>query len=363
MLRRLRLAVVTLVLALGALEVGLRVFVHFKGEPIGASESIEGEWEWADEHLRAGRPVLESTLAYDPGLGWRNAASLRQPDLTTNADGWRSTHEFERAKPPGRRRLVFVGDSYTFGFGLGDAQNFAALTQQRLGAGWEVLNFAVPGYGTDQQLLCYETVARQYDPDAVVLGFFLRDYTRNLQDFRTYAKPRFELEGEGLRLVGVPVIAPEELFGLYQRGERRVGGSPWRSWVWADISRKWARQCERRIDEDATGWQLVARMQQRFRDAVRHDGAHPLWLVIPTDDVVAGEDPAYEKLAELTVAHAAVLGLDCIDLAPLFRAHDETNPSHSFKRRPEEGGHLSVTGNVLVADALMGWLERRVSTD
>ena len=63
------------------------------------------------------------------------------------------------------------------------------------------------------------------------------------------------------------------------------------------------------------------------------------------------------------MAHAAVLGLDCIDLAPLFRAHDETNPGDSFKRPPEDGGHLSVRGNVLVADAPMGRLERRVSTD
>jgi len=363
MLRRLRLAVATLLLTLAALEVGMRVFVLLKGEPIAPNESIENEWEWADEHLRAGRAVLESTLAYDPVLGWRNVASLRLPDLTTNADGWRSASEFERAKPAGRRRLVFVGDSYTFGFGLGDAQTFAALTQERLGAGWEVLNFAVPGYGTDQQLLCYETVARQYAPDAVVLGFFLRDYSRNLTDFRTYAKPRFELEGEGLRLVGVPVMAPEELYGFYLRGERRVGGGFWCSRVWADIRGKWAKGRERDIDDDSPGWQLVARMQQRFRDAVRQDGALPLWLVIPTDDVVAGEDPTFQPLAELAVTHAASIGLDCLDLAPKFRAHDQAHPGDSFHRPPEEGGHLSVTGNALVADALMEWLERRGVAD
>ena len=363
MLRRLRLAVVTLLLALAGLEAGVRIFVLVKGEPIGANESVESEWEWADEHLRAGRAVLESTLAFDPVLGWRNAPSLRLPDLTTNADGWRASHEFVRAKPAGVRRLVFVGDSYTFGFGLRDAESFAALAQERLGPAWEVLNFAVPGYGTDQQLLSYERVAREYEPDAVVLGFFLRDYSRNLQDFRTYAKPRFELEGEGLRLVGVPVMPPEELFALYQRGQRRVGGSFWCSRLWADVSRKWARERERRIDGDSTGWQLVARMQQRFRDAVRSDGAHPLWLLIPTDDLVAGGDSIYEPLAELTVAHAASLGLDCLDLTPIFRAHEEAFPHDSFKRPAEDGGHLSVRGNELVADALLEWLERRGSSD
>lgn len=339
------------------LEVGTRAVVVARGDvaPAG-NESLRNEWEWAAEHLAAGRAVLDSTLAWDPELGWRNAPGLGGQELTTNAQGWRAARDFAEAKPPGVRRLVFVGDSYTFGQGVADDETFAARCQQRLGPGWEVLNFAVPGYGTDQQLLCYERVARDYAPDVVVLGFFLRDYSRNLLDFRTYAKPRFTLDGEGLAVVGVPVIEPQALFELYASGERRVGGGEPRSWALAALEAGWARWRERSVSADSVGWQLVARMQRRFFDAVRADGARPLWLLLPTDEVVAGAQDGHARLSELSIENAARIGLPSLDLAPLFREHDRAHPDDSFHRPPELGGHLSATGHALVADALVAWL-------
>lgn len=342
-------------------EVGIRVWCAVGDEVApSADASTKNEWEWAERHLEAGQARFGSTLAYDPALGWRNARDLRLPDLTTNSDGWRATREFLPDKPPDTRRLVLVGDSYTFGFGVRDDEAFAALVQQGLGAGWEVMNFAVPGYGTDQQVLSYETIARRYQPDVVVLGFFLRDYSRNLLRFRTYAKPRFELDGEGLRLVGSPVIEPGELYSLYAEGERVVGGGVIRSWFAASFHYSWRKLRDRDIHVGAEGWRIVARLQQRFRDAVLADNALPLWLQIPTEEVVRGEKSSYTPLSELSAAHTDELGLDCIQLAPLFREHDRAHPEDSFHRPPEEGGHLSLTGNRIVADALVAWIEQRL---
>lgn len=357
MIRRLRIVLMAVAVTLVVLELLLRGWFLVRGEPGPAvSESQEQEWEWADKHLRAGRAVFDSTLAFDADLGWRNAPSLRTPELNTNSSGWRADREFTLDKPAGTRRIVFVGDSYTFGYGLSDAQAFPAQLEERLGAGWEVLNFAVPGYGTDQQLLSYEQIARRYAPDVVVLGFFLRDYPRNLLDFRTYAKPRFELEETGLRLVNVPLPTPEQLYAEYASGRRRVGCSPWRSWLAILLEHGWMRVRERDIDAEAVGWRLVARMQERFLDQVRRDGARPLWLQIPTDKAVLGDDGTFGPLQALSREHAARIGLECLDLAPIFAAHDAAHPEDSFHRPPEQGGHLSVTGNRLVAEALEAWL-------
>lgn len=360
MKRRLRNLCLWIVVMFVCLEGATRVWFAVEDEVAPAGDpSLQEEWEWAERHLQAGRAEFESLLAFDPVLGWRNTRGLRLPDITTNADGWRAAHEFVLEKPPGIRRLVLLGDSYTFGFGISDEEAIAALLQQRLGAGWEVMNFGVPGYGTDQQLLSYETVARRHVPDAVVLGFFLRDYSRNLLSFRTYAKPRFELDGEGLRLVGTPVTAPSELYALYAGGERRVGGAALRSWFVAMVRGHWCKLQERDVHAGSEGWELVARMQRRFRDAVLADGALPLWLQIPTDDLVLGDGGSYAPLAELGAAHAAGIGLDCLDLAPLFLEHDRAHPEDSFHRPPDDGGHLSPTGNRIVADALAQWVEAR----
>jgi hypothetical protein len=121
----------------------------------------------------------------------------------------------------------------------------------------------------------------------------------------------------------------------------------------------WRKLEERDIHVGARGWQLVARLQQRFRQAVLADGAVPVWLQIPTEEVAHGEQSSHTPLSELSAAHAEEIGLDSIQLAPLFLANDRAHPEDSFHGPPEQGGHLSLTGNRIVADAIVDWILRR----
>src|SRR6185437_5462925 len=90
----------------------------------------------------------------DPALGWKNreghfdmASPGRPPFRYTNwSQGRRATSEREMLDDP-RPRVVFVGDSYVYGYGLGDADTFAWRFEQRHPE-LQVSNYGTPGYGT-----------------------------------------------------------------------------------------------------------------------------------------------------------------------------------------------------------------------
>ena len=67
-------------------------------------------------HERTGHRYL-----YDPRLGWRNIpgweATTNGKKLTINSRGLRD-REYALAKPAGVRRVLVLGDSYTWGYGV-----------------------------------------------------------------------------------------------------------------------------------------------------------------------------------------------------------------------------------------------------
>jgi hypothetical protein len=118
---------------------------------------------------------------------------------TVNARGYRGPEHGPRTRA--RTRVVIVGDSVAFGYGVADEETFAAVLERAHG-GLEVLNLAENGYGTDQALLKLEGEGLAYEPDVVVLSFCLaNDFVDNAQCFSYgHPKPCFALEGGALRL-------------------------------------------------------------------------------------------------------------------------------------------------------------------
>jgi len=242
---------------------------------------------------------------------------------------------------------------------VADEEAFAHVLGELLGPSWEVLNISAPGWGTDQQILAFEENGLACDPDVVVLGFFVRDYSRNLLSFRQYFKPRFELEGDGLRLVGGSVPAPESVFAEYVGGERQVGGSWYRSRFIDKCIGSWRKFRDRDIHGEAAGWKLVARLMERFQQRASDEGIDALWMVIPTDETVAGTADRYITLAGLCEEKAGDLGLELLQLTPEIIEHDRIHPDQLAHRPAELGGHFSPAGHRLVADQIFRWVSSR----
>jgi lysophospholipase L1-like esterase len=127
----------------------------------------------AETHLRF---VSVKTDAF--GMTW---AAQRWFLLHTefNSLGCRDK-EWTRVKPPGVRRIAFVGDSFTYGWGIERVEDrFPDRVEARLnasGAGrFEVLNVAKPGWDTADQLQPISDMIEHYALDEVVLCYVPND--------------------------------------------------------------------------------------------------------------------------------------------------------------------------------------------
>lgn len=100
--------------------------------------------------------------------------------LRTNRDGQREDRDYDVAKPEGCIRIVGVGDSGMFGWDVEQGENYLAVLEANLakrgGANYEVINFAVPGYDTFQEMQTLRTKALAWQPDIVIVGWCENDF-------------------------------------------------------------------------------------------------------------------------------------------------------------------------------------------
>lgn len=357
MLSRRRRLLYTLVTLLGlgiVAELGLRLSCGLRGEPPPvADDSLEYEWKWAETHLEAGSiSIGPGPHRFDPRTGWSLQPGFQDREVTINSAGMRARREYARERSAGVPRVLLLGDSFTYGAWVPDEVTFAHVLETELWPGLEVLNLAVSGSGTDQQILAYEHEGRAYRGDVVVLGFYVDDASRNLLTFKLYQKPWFRLEGGSLRLHGLPLTPPEELYQDYLEGRRRIGPPWYQSRVYLALERLIARLQSRRTGPDSEEWHLLAALMQRFAETVRADGAVPLWMILPHADVESEGASRFEPLEELCEARARELDLPCLRLAPAFHAHRAAHPGDPLYRPREAGGHFSAAGHRLVAREL-----------
>jgi lysophospholipase L1-like esterase len=94
-------------------------------------------------------------------------------------------HEYEEApKPDDVYRVLLLGDSFTYGAGVDDDEKiFARIIERRLNDELplpdiervEVYNGGVPGGLSLHWVALFQEIAEWYDPDLVVIVFFIRD--------------------------------------------------------------------------------------------------------------------------------------------------------------------------------------------
>jgi hypothetical protein len=181
-----------------------------------ANEDYTNHRQWVRRHQKSGMEVYYKFDVYDPSTGWRPKPNLRDVRvfdnkiLNTNSKGIRGKIDFPYTKDQERLRILIIGDSFTFGDEVSDAETYSYYLQQML-PHTEVINMGVHGYGHDQMLILLRQEGVKYEPDIVILGFLPLDMPRNVLQFRDFAKPRFVLEGGELKLTGVPVPRPEDI--------------------------------------------------------------------------------------------------------------------------------------------------------
>ncbi len=113
-------------------------------------------------------------------------------------------YEYSILKPKDTMRIVVVGDSITEGMGVNFNDTYAKVLEKKLnedGIKTEVLNFGISRYSTIQEIQVLKRKALLFEPDIIVLGYFLNDpifedpfinYLKELTNYET-DKKTFEL--------------------------------------------------------------------------------------------------------------------------------------------------------------------------
>lgn len=112
----------------------------------------------------------------------------RSPDyrvnVRTNAHGVRSDRDIPYEKPAGVYRIIGLGDSFALGYEVDLEDTYLYRLEHRLHAlgarSVEVVNLGVSGFGTAEELITLREEGFRYDPDMVVLAYFVNDIENNV---------------------------------------------------------------------------------------------------------------------------------------------------------------------------------------
>ena len=160
MFKRLLFALVPAIILFGVTEMGLRVMGWPKVTE--AFEHNEPFWVVDPDLKTYSMPHNEENTSFE---------------VSTNSDGLRSSIEVTDAKKT--LRIMTLGCSTTFGWGVADSETYPARLQHYLTeAGYgnvEVVNAGQPGYTSFQGDWLWDALLDDYKPDVVLVGYIVQD--------------------------------------------------------------------------------------------------------------------------------------------------------------------------------------------
>jgi lysophospholipase L1-like esterase len=303
--RPLRLALVSSVLLLAALEIAVRV-----------SGIVKLDSGAATPHQTAFNAAGMFVSDDDPALSYRN-----RPDAATTVDGIEYRHDAlgRRVLPepsaaasavapagaqPHKPRVAFLGDSTTYGLGLPAGDTLPAQVTAALEGAIVPLDLGVCGYGSGQELALY-TAERESlkDVELIVLVVFPNDF----------APGTFRYD-ERLHLMYLdPLPVPHALKGLLWRSDLY-------RWIVSGAAER-LRQSGQLDPLNAANHEQALTAVRRLAEQVAVDGHTLLVAHLPAMEALDPylfQEPV-DKLAQV----CAQANLPYIDLLPAFLAERE----------------------------------------
>ncbi len=383
--------VITVVIIVILAEITVRAFVTMapKGPTFANAPLLPRSWESESAHYRRmlstgvtrGIPIYEA----DELLGWTIASNRSTQDglYHTSAEGIRSPRpDMSFAEQHPGHRVALVGDSYTFGLDVSYEESWGHHLERELGAGFQVLNFGVPGYGLDQAYLRYERDTREWNPKIVVFGIYPHDLVRTMSVYSfitfpdwesPYAKPRFTVDAERLALLNVPLLRPSEIFAKpsiadlpFLEYERNYNEFEWeqrlyhRSYLARLAVSKFPRWEPLGPNVDGDAMKTVnGRIIQAFLQLAKQRSSTPVvvYLPSPADLTVSAGDPTRRRLVD------EILDMEGIRYEDLTSCLLKLAPSERFVAIEGRRGHYTPQANEAIAKCLHRTLESRLGRE
>lgn len=167
-------------------EIGIRAYL-IKQQESGSINQLRDE-RAMDRVLQSDNPHpmaaiidvstnLNLVFELRPGLDMK----FGHRTVRTNRQGMRSDVDYTEEKPADTVRIVGLGDSGMFGWGVEQGEEYMAVLERLLnerqdGRRYEVLNLGVPGYNTQLEVESLFHKGLKFNPDVVVLGWCINDF-------------------------------------------------------------------------------------------------------------------------------------------------------------------------------------------
>lgn len=297
----------------------------------------------------------DSRLGYKQSPGARGC--LRTPEfdcpVQINSKGLRD-REYDYRKANDTLRILSLGDSFTFGYGVTSDESFSKVLERLLNEDgarlvrWEVINAGVCGTGLAHQLAYYEDEGSRYDPDITLVCICgANEFSDNSMS------GLYTVDGDTLVRHEACLALPMKLRNVMMNlpGYRTLFA---RSHLITYIKRSVARYAYARgagADKDSAeiaagrrrSLELAERLLLDLNERCRANGARLVVTVVPRPD----DSDQPDRVAAL-IRFARQRGIAYADLAPGFtREHLEGHITHF----PHDG-HWNVTGHALAAQLL-----------
>ena len=162
-------------------EAAIRVAVHFKNESSFRAfvDTLPAVKPWQKVTFGAlVRPSEHRKLIYQ--LRPNMKVTHREVKVTTNSQGWRD-QEYDKTPPAKTVRVVGIGDSNMYGWGVEQGKDFLTVLEGKLNKKygdkkrWEVINTGVPGYNTYMKAESLRSRSIAFKPDIVIIQHTIND--------------------------------------------------------------------------------------------------------------------------------------------------------------------------------------------
>lgn len=317
--QRARIAVVNvslLIVTVAVLSVGAEVFLRFMYRDITTT---------GDSHSYFSKHWLK-TVRY-------------------NRWGFRE-REFDPIRPPRTYRIAVIGDSLAYGQGISEDERFSNLVEKHLnetGKGrYEVLNFALPGAETVDELAFLSRAVLMARPDFVLLQWYTNDVLG--PDDKHQAPEPITLIPAALRWNSVLFYLVHRQFDSLQT---RLGL----------VEDSGSYRVTRFSDPNSPSSLAAAKSMNLFIEICRKFDI-PVGLVLFSESYF-NPDSNLDFLLERMLQLCQARKLSCLDTRPILLPHQGSIKLWASRLDP----HPSALANQLVADRLMEtfrdvWLAR-----
>jgi len=333
----------SLIITLGIVEIGLRLFDHPLSRP-----KINFN-RWYEPSDRYGHQLVKNF----EGLGPLNIS------VRINSDGFRDSGHHP-SKGGQTIRILGLGDSFTFGWGVSIEKTYLKRLEATLphiiGRPVEAINTGVPGWGLNQYYLCLKEFGIQYSPDIVVMGYFIDDLDGPPTD-KPGSAVSFQWEADGQIHMRGGALRHSRIFNFFTSIADQIKYKN-RSKRIAHLHDTQARQTELTKHthflvadpgKEATDQhsQFLKEHLLRINTLVTNLGGSLIILFIP--DYAQLFHPEFQHINRILHTMSSELGITFLDMTPIYEATEQFRPNYYWPL----DGHTNEVGHQVITDALL----------